>query len=253
MTETTSDAAEALHEWERLQTDKRVLRVREEPAFVLTTHPWKESSVIAECFTQRHGRQVLAVRGAKRPGGQFRGLINPFCPLLINYSGAGEVKNLTAAKWLGSLSPTESDSLMSAFYVNELVLRFTVREEAQSALFDCYTRTLTALCEGRAVQRSLREFEVDVLREAGWGQRAPEGAIGDCVLRGGILVPLTETTLLAGEVPVPAAVARALLTRDFSERSVLVPARNVLRAVIGYYVGDKGLAVRRTLAHWQQY
>ena len=64
MTETTSDAAEALHEWERLQTDKRVLRVREEPAFVLTTHPWKESSVIAECFTQRHGRQVLAVRGA---------------------------------------------------------------------------------------------------------------------------------------------------------------------------------------------
>ena len=94
MTETTSDAAEALHEWERLQTDKRVLRVREEPAFVLTTHPWKESSVIAECFTQRHGRQVLAVRGAKRPGGQFRGLINPFCPLLINYSGAGEVKNL---------------------------------------------------------------------------------------------------------------------------------------------------------------
>ena len=249
MTETTPDAAQALHELERLQTDKRVLRVREEPAFVLTTHPWKESSVIAECFTQRHGRQVLAVRGAKRPGGQFRGLINPFCPLLINYSGAGEVKNLTAAKWLGSLSPTESDSLMSAFYVNELVLRFTVREEAQSALFDCYTRTLTALCEGRAVQRSLREFEVDVLREAGWGQRAPEGAIGDCVLRG----PLTETTLLTGEVPVPAAVARALLTRDFSERSVLVPARNVLRAVIGYYVGDKGLAVRRTLAHWQQY
>ena len=167
MTETTSDAAEALHEWERLQTDKRVLRVREEPAFVLTTHPWKESSVIAECFTQRHGRQVLAVRGAKRPGGQFRGLINPFCPLLINYSGAGEVKNLTAAKWLGSLSPTESGSLMSAFYVNELILRFTVREEAQSALFDCYTRTLTALCEGRAVQRALREFEVDVLREAG--------------------------------------------------------------------------------------
>ena len=103
------------------------------------------------------------------------------------------------------------------------------------------------------MQRALREFEVAVRREAGWGQRAPEGSIGDCVLRDGILVPLTETTLLTGEAPVPAAVARALLTRDFSERSVLVPARNVLRAVIGYYVGDKGLAVRRTLTHWQQY
>lgn len=253
MTEPVTDAAEALHEWEHLKDNKRVLRVREDPAFILTTHPWKESSVIAECFTQRHGRQVIAVRGAKRPGGQFRGLINPFCPLLINYSGVGEVRNLTAAKWLGSLFPSEKGALMSAFYVNELVLRFTVREEAQPDLFASYTRTLTALCEGRAVQRSLREFEVDVLREAGWGQSAPDKDVGDCVLRDGLLIPLTETAPATGEIPVPAAVARAVLMRDFSDHSVLVPARNVLRAVIGYYVGAKGLAVRRMLADWQQY
>ena len=54
----------------------KVLKVRDEPAFVLRTWPWKESSVIAECFTKRHGRQVMSVRGAKRPGGRFRGLIS---------------------------------------------------------------------------------------------------------------------------------------------------------------------------------
>ena len=56
-----------------------------------------------------------------------------------------------------------------------------------------------------------------------------------------------------GERPVPAAVVKALLTRDFSQASVLVPSRNVLRAVIGYYVGGKGLSVRRTMADWQTF
>lgn len=250
-----ASAAAALHELERQNADRRVLRVRDDPAFVLTARPWKESSVIAECFTRRHGRQVLAVRGAKRPGGQFRGLINPFCPLLINYSGAGEVRNLTAARWLGSLQPAASGALLSGFYVNELVLRFTTREEPQPELFDCYTRTLTALCQGAAVQRTLREFEVDVLRQAGWAQQADAGDVfTDCFLRDGVLVPVADASPEApGERPVPAAVVKALLTRDFSQASVLVPSRNVLRAVIGYYVGGKGLSVRRTMADWQTF
>ena len=248
------DAARTLHEWERRQQEPRLLRVREEPAFVLTTKPWKESSLIAECFTQRHGRMVLAVRGAKRPGGRFRGLISPFCPLVVNYSGSGDVRNLTVARWLGSLMPAESSALFSAFYVNELLLRFTVREEPQSALFDSYTRTLTALCRGDAVQRPLREFEVDLLRAAGWGQRADsDEVLEDCVLREGRLECLSRTTLRPGDVTVPAAVARAILTRDFSNEAVLPSARNVLRSVIGYYVGSKGLAVRRTMAGWQRF
>ncbi len=249
-----ASAAAALHELERREADRRVLRVRDDPAFVLTARPWKESSVIAECFTQRHGRQVLAVRGAKRPGGQFRGLINPFCPLLINYSGAGEVRNLTAAKWLGSLQPASSGALLSGFYVNELVLRFTMREEPQSELFDCYTRTLTALCRGSGVQRTLREFEVDVLRQAGWAQQAAPGdVITDAYLRDGVFLPADRIEPRADERAVPAAVVKAILTRDFSDAAVLVPSRNVLRAVISYYVGAKGLAVRRTMADWQSF
>lgn len=252
--EPAASAAAALHDLERQAADRRVLRVRDDPAFVLTTRSWKESSVIAECFTRRHGRQVLAVRGAKRPGSQFRGLINPFCPLLINYSGAGEVRNLTAARWLGSLLPAASGALLSAFYANELVLRFTMREEPQPELFDCYTRTLTALCRAEAVQRTLREFEVDVLRQAGWARQAsPADEFTDCYLRDGMLLPAETVQPDPEERAVPAAVVKAILTRDFSDASVLVPSRNVLRVVIGYYVGARGLAVRRTMADWQKF
>lgn len=233
----------------------KVLKVRDEPAFVLRTWPWKESSVIAECFTKRHGRQVLSVRGAKRPGGRFRGLINPFSPLIINYNGAGEVKNLTVARWLGGLTPLAGDALLSGFYINELVLKLTEPADPQPALFDAYTRTLKALAEGTAVQQVLRIFEVDLLRILGWGQSARAGKEDeDCVVEGGELVPVSDAGQRASELPlVPARVAHAVFTQDFSDETILVSARNVLRLLIGYYVGQKGLNVRKTMAQWQQF
>ena len=42
-------------------------------------------------------------------------------------------------------------------------------------------------------------------------------------------------------------------TQDFSDETILVAARNVLRLLIGYYVGQKGLNVRKTMAQWQQF
>lgn len=248
-------AASALYELERRADEPcRVLRVREEPAFVLTSWPWKESSLIAEFFTRRHGHIPLSVRGAKRPGSQFRGLINAFCPLIISYSGKGEVRNLTSARWLGGLTPISGEGLLSGFYLNELVLRLTAREDPQPQLFDCYMRALAAVSEGSAVQRALREFEVDVLRLTGWGQVAnKEDLFEDCVVRDGELVPLRKVRILPQEFVVRAPVAKAILTRSFEDESLLIEVRNVLRLVIRYYVGQRELATRRTMSGWQQF
>ena len=84
-----------------------MVRARGEPSFVLSAQPWKETSLIAELFTQRYGRVTVVVRGAKRVSSRFRGLINPFVPLLTSFSGSGDIKNLTDARWLGGLAPVE--------------------------------------------------------------------------------------------------------------------------------------------------
>ena len=75
-----------------------MVRVRMEPAYVLTTWPWKETSLIAEMFTRHHGRVSLAVRGAKRPGGKIQGADQSLLSPAVNYSGRTEVKNLTDAR-----------------------------------------------------------------------------------------------------------------------------------------------------------
>lgn len=42
-------------------------RVSDEPAYVLHSYDWSESSLILEVFTRHRGRVALAAKGVKRP------------------------------------------------------------------------------------------------------------------------------------------------------------------------------------------
>ena len=48
-----------------------------QPAYVLQTHPFRETSLIIEAFTRDYGRIALVARGARRPGLKFRRLLSP--------------------------------------------------------------------------------------------------------------------------------------------------------------------------------
>src|SRR6185503_19418929 len=48
-------------------------RADHEPGYVLHTYPYKETSLIVEAFTRRHGRVALLARGARRPRSAMRG------------------------------------------------------------------------------------------------------------------------------------------------------------------------------------
>ena len=47
----------------------------DEPAFVLHTYAYRETSLIVEAFTERHGRVAMVARGAKRPRSEMRGVL----------------------------------------------------------------------------------------------------------------------------------------------------------------------------------
>ena len=47
-------------------------RVSDEPAYVLHSYDWSESSLILEVFTRHRGRVALAAKGVKRPTSNFR-------------------------------------------------------------------------------------------------------------------------------------------------------------------------------------
>ena len=233
------------------------ISVKNEPAFVLTTWPWRETSLIVSFFTRRYGRMTAVARGAKKPAGRFRGLIDPFLPLLVNFSGRGEVKTLTGARWMGGLSPITGEGLITAFYLNELVFRLCPAEVAQTELFDAYTRTLSIIARGDCLHAecAMREFEVDLLRLCGWGQQLPDGSDGfDGLVRDGEIIQSRETAAESQEKVFTPEAVRAVLTRDFSDVSHLKEAREILRKIIEFYaLGGRTLSSRRTLAKWRQF
>ena len=87
----------------------------DDAAFVLQSWNWKETSLLVEFFTLKHGKVITVARGAKRPGSHFRGLLTPFSPLKIAFSGQNEVKNLLKVQWLGGYFPIEGDALFLPF------------------------------------------------------------------------------------------------------------------------------------------
>jgi len=63
-----------------------------EPAFVLHSYPFRETSLIIEAFTRNWGRVALVARGARRPRSALRGVLLAFQPLLLSWGGKAELR-----------------------------------------------------------------------------------------------------------------------------------------------------------------
>src|SRR6266513_1723333 len=135
----------------------------DEPAFVLHTYPYRETSVIVEALTAAYGRVALVARGARRARSELRGVLQAFQPLSLSWSGAGELKTLVRADWRGGLPLVGGSALLCGFYLNELLLKMLPREDAHPQLFMDYRNTLTRLASGDAQAPALRQFEVRLL------------------------------------------------------------------------------------------
>lgn len=148
-------------------------RVAGEPAYVLHRYDWSESSLILDLFTREHGRVAVVAKGARRPYSQLRSVLLPFQRLNVGYSSrdeqGAEVHTLKAADWAGGHAMLTGPSLLTGFYLNELLMKLLARADAHPGLFDAYAATLPALLPGAQARLApaLRAFELTLLRELG--------------------------------------------------------------------------------------
>jgi DNA repair protein RecO (recombination protein O) len=228
-------------------------RVEHQPAFVLHTYPWRETSLIVEALTRDHGRVALVARGAKRRTSQLRGLLSPFSALALAWSGRGEVKTLIRAEWTGGLVPLRGDALLAGFYLNELIVRLLARADAHPQLFGAYARALRALAGDEArLESALRAFEFELLREIGYLPAFDVCADGEPVTAGARYRVDPQCGLVLVErdieaVSVAGAVALAMAAGNFAEPGVATEARAMLRLIIRYHLDGRPLNTRRIL------
>jgi DNA repair protein RecO (recombination protein O) len=143
-------------------------RHQDEPAFVLHSYPFRETSLIIDAFTRSHGRLPIVARGARRPKSSLRGVLMNFQPLLLSWFGKGEVRTLHSAEWQGGQPYLQGTALMCGFYLNELLLNLLARDDPHEQLFDYYRATLYRLAHETDHAATLRCFEKHLLQELGY-------------------------------------------------------------------------------------
>ncbi|OGS81591.1 MAG: DNA repair protein RecO [Gallionellales bacterium GWA2_55_18] len=141
---------------------------QDEPAFVLHSYPFRETSLILDVFSRRHGRLPIMARGARRPRSVLRGVLLNFQPLQLSWFGKGEVRTLHNAEWQGGQPYLQGTALMCGFYLNELLLNLLARDDPHEQLFDYYRATLHRLAHEADHAATLRCFEKHMLQELGY-------------------------------------------------------------------------------------
>jgi len=190
------------------------VRVAGAAAFILHATAWRETSLIVQVFAREQGRVALVAKGAKRPYSTLRSVLQVFEPLTLAWSGAGEVKTLTRAELAGAyLLP--GTALMSAWYLNELLLRLLPREDAHPLLFDAYDQALVSLARGHWAAGALRRFEWTLLQETGYGVDAAVPDFSDPAIEPALRQSLRER------------LARLLDGRALATRQVLLALQRV--------------------------
>ena len=132
---------------------------QQEPAYILHRRPWRETSLMVDVFTLNRGRMTLIARGANSAKSPLKAQLQPFQPLLLDWTGRGELKTLTQVEVRPGPELRRTQALYSGLYLNELLQRILPQADPHPTLFAAYIDTIARLSEGATIEPVLRQFE----------------------------------------------------------------------------------------------
>ena len=154
-------------------------RVYLQPAYILHKQAFQNSSLLLDFFCLDYGRVRAVARGARRSGSKYRSLLQSFQPLLVSFTGKGEVKTVSGVESSVAAIELKGDRLFSGFYVNELITRLLMSNVEHTELYQRYQDALVALGGSDDINRVLRRFELSLLDELGYAINLEQ----DCLTR----------------------------------------------------------------------
>ena len=218
--------------------------------FVLHRREYSETSLLVDFFTEEHGRITLLAKGARRPRSPLKAVLQPFTPLLLRWSGKGELKILTKAEPASLTLPMQTLALYSGFYVNEVLARVLENQTAYPELFQHYLQCMTLLAtQPKQIEPILRTFEFKMLKALGYGVNFSIcAATGDPVSPSmtyqfrenqGFIASLLQNnyTFLGKDL-------LAFEQLDFSDKNTLQAAKRFTRIALKPYLGSQPLKSR---------
>jgi DNA repair protein RecO (recombination protein O) len=227
--------------------------LEQQPAFVLHSRPYRETSLLLECLTRDAGRLGVVARGVRSARSRVqRAQLEPFQPLLLDLQLRGELATLRHAELSSLPLRLSGDAALAGLYVNELVVRLTERQDPLSSLYSAYAQTLGRLSTGESLSWQLRRFERDLLASLGYAMQLESEAESDEPLQpdatytyrpehGAVRCNATDPHALKG------AVLLALGDDRMPDAQGLQALRGMMRELIRFHLGGVELRAWRVL------
>lgn len=229
-------------------------RVALQPCFVLHGRPYRETSQILELLSRDHGRLGVVARGARRPG-RGRGALQPFQPLLVSWSGRGELPTVTGVEGDGPPFLFRGALIAGALYLNELTLRLLHRGDPHPEIYHAYGQALGRLQTAPEAEAVFRVFEKRLLESLGYAPLLThEGGSGEAVAaerryryrpeHGPVAAGEGDPGQASGEPLIHGRTLLALAAEHLEDPRDLAEAKRLMRFVINLHLGDRPLETR---------
>ncbi len=228
-------------------------RVQLQPAYVIHSQPFRNTSLLVDFFCMDYGRVRAVAKGARREKSRYRSMLQLFQPVLISFTGRGEVKTLGNVECSVGAIKLHGKRLFSGLYINELLTRLLLNHDEHKPLYNIYQDTLIALQGEADMEPLLREFELKLLAELGYGINLEV----DCSSREPIVeeqlyrfVPDVGFQQAEEDSAENAAVCYqgrellALRNLDLADASLARAAKRLLRQALSAHLGERPLHSR---------
>lgn len=226
------------------------MRIEDQPAYVLHARPWRETSLLVEVLSLEHGRLGLLARGVQGPKKQaLRAALQPLQAIRFDAQQSGELAQLRRAESQDVAPRLHGHAMLAGFYINELVMRLTPRQDPVPELYSAYGELRGQLDQEQALAWSLRRFERDLLEALGFGfdwSCAADGEPIDPAARYR-LDPLQGPLRLLSErnnewrTLATGSALLALAADEQPDSSDVASLRLQMRAVLLHHLGGRGL------------
>ena len=228
-------------------------RVDGDAGWILHHRPYRDTSRIIDILSREHGRLSLVSRGSRAARSKLKGILRPFMPLRLSWVIRSDLGTLTGAELDAAPVSLQGDALLSAYYLNELLLHMLHRHDPQPEIFAAYSQAIARLAHNEDVAPVLRGFEIDLLGLLGYAlnldhdtnrNRAlePNAVYEYRIEQGPVVVQERE-----GPMVFSGAVLSAINRREFTDREVVRGAGRLLRNVIAFHLDGRELNSRKVL------
>ena len=232
---------------------------QDELAFVIHSYPFRETSLILDVFSRRHGRLAIVARGARRPRSALRGLLMNFQPLLLSWFGKGEVRTLHSAEWQGGQPYLQGTALMCGFYLNELLINLLARDDPHEQLFDYYRATLHRLAHETDHAATLRCFEKHLLQELGYALTLEREAGNGKAIQAELCYryavehgAVPDDGNARSGVPVAGKTLLDMAADDYADPVSAQQSKQLMRVLLNHHLGGKTLHTRKLIKDLQK-